>query len=132
MGMREQLQRAKVRGLFRGIGLAAILVVFNGVVAFNLIPSSYQQFSWEAYAGTMYTPNGGSCTMPNQCQSGFCVEGTCCNTICDQPNQTCAGGTCGLKAQAPAVSHQALLLIVVLLVAIGFFALTPSRFGKRR
>jgi len=30
------------------------------------------------------------------------------------------------------VSHPALLLIVVLLVAIGCFALTPLRFGKRR
>jgi sugar transferase (PEP-CTERM/EpsH1 system associated) len=32
----------------------------------------------------------------------------------------------------PVVSHRTLLLIVALLAAIGFFALTPLRFGKRR
>ena len=48
---------------------------------------------------------------------------------------TCDNGTCSastVPAAAPAVSHRTLLLIVVLLAAIGFFALTPLRFGKRR
>jgi hypothetical protein len=73
---------------------------------------------------------GGSCVSPTDCESGFCVEGICCNSICNQPGQTCETGTCALPAPAPAVSHPALLLIVVLLVAIGCFALTPLRFGK--
>lgn len=157
MGMRESLQgRARLGGVIRGILLAALLVAFNGFAAFNWIPSSYQQFTWEAYAGVVYTPtstptqtptatatgtatatpaipDGGSCQTDPQCDSGFCVEGTCCNTICDQPNQTCVTGTCAIApAAAPAASHRTLALIVVLLVAIGCFALTPLRFGKRR
>jgi hypothetical protein len=158
MGMREQLQ-GRAGGILRGIGLAAIFVVVNGVAAFNWIPSSYQQFSWEAYAEVVYTDtptpsetptatptgtatstptatpvaDGGSCATPSECQSGFCVEGICCDTICDQPRQTCVSGTCvNTAAPAPAVSHRTLLLIVALLVAIGCFALTPLRFGKRR
>jgi hypothetical protein len=154
MGMREQLQgRVTLGGIFRGIGLAALLVLINGVAAFNWIPSSYQQFSWEAYASTVYTstptetptstptatptetpvPNGGSCAESSECQSGFCVEGVCCNTICDQPMQTCEDGTCVSAATpAPVFSHRTLLLVVGLLAMIGFFALTPLRFGKRR
>jgi hypothetical protein len=62
----------------------------------------------------------------------FCVEGTCCNTICDLPSQSCETGTCIQRTAAPIVSHRSLVLIVVLLIAIGFFALTPLRFGKRR
>jgi hypothetical protein len=156
MGMRKELQaRAKWGGILRGIGVAAVFVLVNAVVAVNLIPSSYQQFTWEAYAGTVYTPtstptntptatatatptitrvpNGGSCATPSVCQSGFCVEGICCNTICNQPMQTCEDGTCsGVTAPAPAVSHRTLGLILALLVTIGFFALAPLRFGKRR
>ena len=162
MGMREQLlARARLGGILRGFALAAVFVVVNGVAAFNWIPSSYQQFSWEAYAQVVYTDtptstptetptatptntatptvtetpvaDGGSCATPSECQSGFCVEGICCDTICDQPRQTCVSGTCvSTAAPAPAVSHRTLLLIVALLVAIGCFALTPLRFGKRR
>lgn len=127
-------ERAIQRGIIRGIGLAAILVAVNGAVAFNLVPSSYQQYSWQAYAGVVYTPtpDGGSCAIPSDCQSGFCVQGICCDTICNQPGDTCPTGTCSSPAPAPAVSHRTLLLIVVLLAAIGFFALTPLRSGKRR
>jgi hypothetical protein len=158
MGMWKELQGwAKFGAVARGIGLAAILVVVNGVAAFNWIPSSYEQFSWQAYAGVIYTetptatptgtpthtptatptgspvPDGGSCASPSQCASGFCVDAVCCDTICNQPGQICASGTCILPAApAPAVSHRTLLLIVTLLVAIGYFALTPLRFGKRR
>ncbi len=156
-------ERAKMRGVFRGIGLAGLFVVVNVAVALNFIPSSYQQFTWQAYAGVVYTEtatatatctetatstatstatptstetpvaDGGSCMVPSQCQSGFCVDGTCCDTICNQPMQACGGGTCvSTAAPAPVVSHRTLLLIVALLAAIGFFALTPLRFRKRR
>ena len=130
MGMRETLRRrTRLRGIIRGVVLAAFFVAANGFAAFNWIPSSYKQFTWEAYAGVVY---GGSCVNPTDCESGFCVEGICCNSICNQPGQTCETGICATPAPAPAVSHPALLLIVVLLVAIGCFALTPLRFGKRR
>lgn len=33
--------------------------------------------------------NGSACTSVTQCQSGNCVEGVCCNSLCD-----IAGGTC--------------------------------------
>ena len=134
--MKEHLQgRSKLDGILRGLGLAAVLVVINGLVAMNFVPSSYEQFTWEAYAGVVYTPipDGGTCTVPEQCASGFCVMGVCCDTICDQPGFTCETGICGLPAApAPAASHTTLLLIVLLLVAVGFFALTPLRSGKRR
>jgi hypothetical protein len=49
--------------------------------------------------------NGAVCTAANQCQSGFCTEGVCCNNACaDAPDglcKTCKGtktipaGTCG-------------------------------------
>jgi hypothetical protein len=162
MGMRETLLgRARFGGIIRGIALAAIFVAVNGFAAFNWVPSSYQQFTWEAYAGVVYTatstatatatttstatatstptvtetpvPNGGSCMVPSECGSGFCVDGICCNTSCTQPGATCEDGTCSaVPAAAPVVSHRTLLLIVALLAAIGFFALTPLRFGKRR
>jgi hypothetical protein len=164
MGIWEQLRGlANVGAVVRGIGVAAVLVVVNGVAAFNWIPSSYQQFSWTAYAGVVYTEtptatptqtptstptvtntpsstptatavaDGGSCSADGQCESGFCVESVCCDTICDQPGLSCASGTClNAAAPAPAASHRTLLLIVTLLAAIGYFALTPLGFGKRR
>jgi hypothetical protein len=168
MGMREQLRGpVRLSGIIRGVALAAVLVAVNGVAAFNWIPSSYQQFTWQAYAEVVYTetatpsetptatptgtatvtatvtstatatetpvPDGGSCMMAGQCGSGFCVDSICCNTACDQPQQTCASGTCvSTAAPAPAMSHRTLLLVIVLLAAIGCFALTPLRFGKRR
>ena len=118
-------------GILLGLVLAAFLVAVNGLAAFNFIPSSYQQFTWTAYADVLY-PNGASCETSDQCQSNFCVTGTCCNSICNEPGQTCATGTCVTPAPAPAVSNRTLALIVVLLVGVGFFALTPLRFGKRR
>lgn len=35
-------------------------------------------------------PNGGQCVQSNQCASGFCVGGLCCNTSCTNPCQACA------------------------------------------
>lgn len=47
-------------------------------------------------------PNGGTCTLNAQCQSGFCADGVCCNTVCNGVCQACslakngvASGTCG-------------------------------------
>jgi len=133
MGDREDPQqgRARLGGILLGLVLAAFLVVVNGLAAFNLVPSSYQQFTWTAYAAVLY-PNGASCETSDQCHSNFCVSMVCCNSICDVPGQTCATGTCVTPAPAPAVSNRTLVLIVALLLAIGFFALAPLRSGKRR
>ncbi len=43
-------------------------------------------------------PNGGVCALAGQCQSGFCVDGVCCNSACDAACHSCAipgsEGTC--------------------------------------
>lgn len=56
-------------------------------------------------AGTcvMDKPTGQACAAPEECQSGFCADGFCCNTACDATCQACsmakkgsgANGTCG-------------------------------------
>ena len=105
MGMRETLRRrTRLRGIIRGVVLAAFFVAANGFAAFNWIPSSYKQFTWEAYAGVVY---GGSCVLASDCESGFCVKGICCNTICDQPSQTCETGFCAPGARAGRVASGA-------------------------
>src|SRR5262249_42741724 len=38
-------------------------------------------------------PNGTSCTLGNQCQSGFCVEGVCCDSACNGVCQACKAAT---------------------------------------
>jgi hypothetical protein len=35
-------------------------------------------------------PDGRPCTKPEDCLSGFCADGVCCNTECDEPCFTCA------------------------------------------
>ena len=46
-------------------------------------------------------PNGAVCsaTAPNQCRSGFCVDGVCCDSACVAPSnnnmfRSCSSGTC--------------------------------------
>ena len=34
-------------------------------------------------------PNGESCDGPVECESGFCVEGVCCNTACETDCRSC-------------------------------------------
>jgi hypothetical protein len=73
-------------------------------------------------------PQGGDCAIPSQCSTGFCVDGVCCDTICDQPGQICnqAGnqGVCTVPtAPAPALTPRALLMAAALLAGLGAFAL---------
>jgi hypothetical protein len=37
---------------------------------------------------------GSGCGGPNECASGFCKDGVCCNNACDQPCQSCSTGMC--------------------------------------
>jgi hypothetical protein len=52
-------------------------------------------------------PNGGACVQSNQCTSGFCVDGICCNTSCTNPCQACTMAKTGVAdgkcAAAPAM-----------------------------
>lgn len=38
--------------------------------------------------------NAEQCSGPNQCASGFCADGVCCNTACGEGCDSCATGTC--------------------------------------
>jgi hypothetical protein len=47
-------------------------------------------------------PGGEPCAAMNQCSSGFCVDGVCCNQICDQPCYACnLSGTVGTCNPVP-------------------------------
>jgi hypothetical protein len=74
---------------------------------------------------------GGTCVLSSDCESDFCVKGSAATRSAISRVKP-AKPALRAPAPAPAVSHPALLLIVVLLVAVGCFALTPLRFGKRR
>jgi hypothetical protein len=39
-------------------------------------------------------PNGQLCNLGSQCATGFCVDGVCCNSKCDQPCYACGTGIC--------------------------------------
>ena len=72
--------------------------------------------------------NGASCTDPAACNSGFCVEGTCCDTACTGPLERCnlAGqvGMCAsAAAEAPTLTPWGLLVAGVLLTGIAAFSL---------
>jgi len=48
--------------------------------------------------GACLAANGFSCTIDNECASGQCVDGVCCNVACDKTCESCAQnglvGTC--------------------------------------
>lgn len=73
-------------------------------------------------------PNGGECSTPAQCSSMFCVDGVCCNTVCDQPLEVCNDpahpGICSpITAPAPAMSKAGLLIALLTLAMVGVLAL---------
>ncbi len=43
-------------------------------------------------------PNGSACMVHDQCSSGFCVDGHCCNSNCDGNCASCATGTCSFTS----------------------------------
>ncbi len=52
---------------------------------------------------TTYLPNGSACSSDGECQSAFCVDGSCCDTSCSGSCRACSAakrgsgtdGTCG-------------------------------------
>ena len=80
-------------------------------------------------------PQGGACTTPSQCSTGFCVADVCCDTACTSPQERCdlpgQRGTCtSTTAPAPAVGWWGLLAVAVFLASVG--ALTLRRRSVRR
>ncbi len=80
-------------------------------------------------------PDGTPCTVAAECQSGFCVDGVCCHTACDGPQQICDQrgheGMCVTlpTTPTPIASGGALLLTAALLWCTALAAL--RRTGRR-
>jgi hypothetical protein len=78
---------------------------------------------------------GGSCTTPSQCVTGFCANGVCCDTACTDPLMRCnlAGqvGTCASDtASAPTLTPWGLMLAALLLTGVAAFALRYRMRGR--
>ena len=54
--------------------------------------SNYSDDTW------LYHARGGDCGSAADCNTGFCVDGKCCETACDQACETCSGNDFGLCA----------------------------------
>ena len=75
-------------------------------------------------------PNGFACAASDQCVSGNCTDGVCCETACDQPLQQCnlpgQVGTCARTAAtaeaAPGMTFNGLLAATAALAGIAAFA----------
>lgn len=135
----------------RGSLIAAAIVAVNFAVAIDFTGLSYGRYQWTVYASISYDtptntptstptatptntpiPIGGSCTAGTECASTFCVDGVCCNEICDQPGEFCNlpgnAGTCSMPtAPAPTLRGPWLAVTVLLLAAIALFALRARR-----
>jgi hypothetical protein len=76
-------------------------------------------------------PNGSPCTDAADCLSDNCVDGVCCNTDCNGPNEACSltgqVGTCATVAPSPLVSSTGGLLIAASLLLIGIGSLVRRR-----
>jgi len=73
-------------------------------------------------------PQGGACTTPSQCGTGFCANGVCCDSACTGPLMRCnlSGqlGTCAsAAAAAPTLTAWGLLAASLLLASIAAAAL---------
>src|SRR5215472_8192846 len=73
-------------------------------------------------------PQGGACSTPSQCGTGFCANGVCCNSACTDPLMRCnlAGqvGTCArAAASAPTLTPWGLFAASMLLAGIAGLAL---------
>lgn len=127
-------------------------MAINFAVALQLTGLSYGRYDWTAFAVSYGTPtatptrtatatatpthtprpNGADCTIPSQCASTFCVNGVCCDTICDQPGELCGlhdhRGVCTVpSAPAPALRGTWLFGALLLLIGIGALAVRNRR-----
>jgi len=80
-------------------------------------------------------PQGGACSTPSQCGTGFCANGVCCNSACTDPLMRCnlAGqvGTCArAAASAPTLTPWGLFAASMLLAGIAGLALRRRMRGR--
>jgi hypothetical protein len=80
-------------------------------------------------------PQGGACSTPSQCGTGFCVDGVCCDIACTGLQEQCnlAGqrGTCAsTTAPAPTLTPWGLLVAALLLSGVAAFALRQRMRGR--
>ena len=133
----------------RGVLLAAVIVAVNFAVALHLTGLSYGRYDWTAFAVSYGTATadadrdgdaddnprarmGRTVRPPPQCASTFCVDGVCCDTICDQVNEFCnlPGSRESApvpRVPAPALQGVGLFVAVLLLVAVGALAFRRRR-----
>jgi hypothetical protein len=80
-------------------------------------------------------PQGGACTTPSQCATGFCASGVCCDTACTSPLEQCnlpgRGGTCASTA-APSPALTPWGLVAASLALAGIAAVAMRRRTRRR
>ncbi len=77
-------------------------------------------------------PDGSTCTDPDDCLSGNCVDDVCCDTACDGVMEQCnlvgQEGICAeVRTPAPAASRTGLLIALMVLAAVGGFAILRRR-----
>jgi MYXO-CTERM domain-containing protein len=77
-------------------------------------------------------PIGAGCSEDADCDSGFCVDGVCCDTACNAVGEACNFpldvGTCVVVPTAvPATSSSNLLYAAALLLAVAALALRRSQ-----
>lgn len=67
----------------------------------NSTPTCVAPFACDG-AGHCKLGNGEGCTADDECGSGFCVDGICCESACDEPCMLCAGpeGLCAYYVAA--------------------------------
>jgi hypothetical protein len=80
---------------------------------------------------TVPLADGADCVGSSQCSSMLCVDGVCCESTCDGPDESCnvpgLEGNCLSLATAPAASNRGLLLALTLLLAVALVALVRRR-----
>jgi hypothetical protein len=75
---------------------------------------------------------GQACTSPSECLGNlFCVDGVCCNTPCDGPNEFCVApgrvGLCSTLRTAPSGSWPGQTAAAGVLMTLAWFGLRALR-----
>ncbi|MEO8604896.1 MAG: hypothetical protein ABI629_20180 [bacterium] len=99
---------------------------------FTLTATATATTTGTATATATKAASGAECTMPDQCATGFCAQGVCCDTACTGPTDSCRQpgerGTClSLHAPAPPLSRKGLLSVIALLTAVGVMSFSRRR-----